>query len=174
MRTPLTPFQHYRNSPQKPIYMGHNTERKHKRPGRVGSDEMRRRLAAVQQWINDGRTTAEMVDAARQQWGISQGHAYQYIRQATVAAGGGRPRGRGKVRRAYHIALRQKLLATVVDDNPAMALKILQDMAQMEGLYATKPTTARKDADGGEKPAEGTASATAITLSNGTVISLDK
>lgn len=103
--------------------------------------ETDKRTRAVQEWMMQGHSSADIVRQCIAQWNITGRQAYKYIRKAYEAF---REQAEKDIesRRQFHIHSRLKLFRDLQDkknSKPAgTALAILQDIAKLEGLYVEK------------------------------------
>lgn len=103
--------------------------------------ETDKRTRAVQEWMMQGHSSADIVRQCTAQWNITGRQAYKYIRKAYEAF---RAQAENDIeaRKQFHIHSRLKLFRDLQDkkaSKPAgVALAILQDIAKLEGLYVEK------------------------------------
>lgn len=103
--------------------------------------ETDKRTRAVQEWMMQGHSSADIVRQCTAQWNITGRQAYKYIRKAYEAF---RAQAENDIeaRKQFHIHSRLKLFRDLQDKKackPAgVALAILQDIAKLEGLYVEK------------------------------------
>ncbi len=103
--------------------------------------ETDKRTRAVQEWMMQGHSSADIVRQCTAQWNITGRQAYKYIRKAYEAFREQAEKDM-EARRQFHIQSRLKLFRDLQDkksSKPAgTALAILQDIAKLEGLYVEK------------------------------------
>jgi len=103
--------------------------------------ETDKRVRAVQEWMMQGITSADIVRQVMVKYELKERQAYKYIRKAYDAF---REQSEKDIeaRRQFHIHSRLKLFRDLQDkksSKPAStALAILQDIAKLEGLYVEK------------------------------------
>lgn len=102
---------------------------------RVNDPELQKRIRNVQEWILKGESTSDMVVSMVDMWKVSERTAFRYLADAyKTFKEDNSPKL--KASKAYHIAARKRLLKATMDNDPATALKVLQDMGKIEGIYA--------------------------------------
>lgn len=109
--------------------------------------EVEARIHQVKGWLLDGREPFDIVQSAAQSWGVAERQSRAYISRAREILSD-EAEASGLCSYAWHLGARLRLYAKCEQgqDYPA-ALKVLHDLAKLQGLYergaATDAPTAR-------------------------------
>lgn len=136
------------------------------RENKADNAEKLRRIRTIQEWLLQGHSSTQIVATITSKWDLSERQGYRYVSDA-YGQFKEDTKEKSKARKAYHLAARQRLLQKVLDRDPGLALKVLQDMGKLEGMYAPKRLNHTTK---GDKLEAGSA---IIKLSNGTELTLD-
>jgi hypothetical protein len=110
-------------------------ETTHNRSPKCDKTEVLRRVIAIKTGILEGKTKAELIDYYAEKWGVKPRTVSDYVTKATTAISKGIDDISDELF-DWHVGARMSLYnKAIADKDYSTALRILSDMAKIQGVY---------------------------------------